>query len=126
VISGTQLTALQTTVLDQVLLTGLQGLVVVGFLATGLLAAHLLVRAVRSETGEFRIRDARLVLVGASVLFVIGFTRLVTADTVPAESLAGVALGFVGVTYLLYTARPELFDRPDRDGTFASTEDPTN
>jgi hypothetical protein len=121
-----QLTVLQTTVIDQLLLTVLQGLVVVGFLGISVLAAHLLVRAVRTETGEFRTRDAKLMLAGASLLFVLGFTRLTATDGVPAATLASVALGFAGVTYLLYTTRPELFERAEHDRTPASVDEPTD
>lgn len=123
-ITEAQFVALQTATIEQVLLTVLQGLVVVGFLGVSVLAAHLLVQAFRTENGEFRIRDARLMLAGAGVLFVTGFTSLVVTDGVSAGSLAGVALGFAGVTYLLYTARPELFTRFGRDGTSASTDRP--
>jgi uncharacterized membrane protein len=121
-----QLTVLQTIVTDRLLLTVLQGLVVVGFLGTSLLAAHLLVRAVRTDTGEFRTRDAKLMLAGASVMFVLGFTRLTATDGIPAEPLASVALGFAGVAYLLYTTRPELFERAEDDRTPASVEEPTD
>lgn len=120
------LTVLQMTVTDQLLLTVLQGLVVVGFLGISLLAAHLLVRAVRTDTGEFRTRDAKLMLAGASLLFVLGFTRLTVTDGIPAETLASVALGFAGVAYLLYTTRPELFERTEDDRTSASVEEPTD
>jgi len=121
-----QLTVLQTTVTDQLLLTSLQGLVVVGFLGISVLAAHLLVRAVRTETGDFRTRDAKVMLAGASVLFIVGFTRLTVTDGIPSEALASVVLGFAGVTYLLYTARPELFERTEHNGTPASVEEPTD
>jgi hypothetical protein len=121
-----QLTVFQTTVTDQLLLTSLQGLVVVGFLGISVLVSHLLVRAVRTETGDFRTRDAKLMLAGASVLFIVGFTRLTVTDSVPAATLASVALGFAGVTYLLYTARPELFERAEHDRTPASFEEPTD
>jgi hypothetical protein len=122
----TQLVALQATVIEQALLTVLQALVVAGFLGVSALAAHLLVRAFRSENGELRLRDARLMLGGASVLFIVGFARLVVTDGAPSESLAGLALGFAGVTYLLYTVRPELFKLADRDETATSVEDPAN
>jgi hypothetical protein len=121
----TQPVVLQTAAIDRVLLTVLQGLVVVGFLGISALTAHLLVRAFRTDNGEFRTRDARLMLAGAGVLFVAGFATLVVTGGVPAESLAGIALGVAGVTYLLYTARPELFSRPDPDGTSAATDRPT-
>ncbi|WP_435181252.1 hypothetical protein [Halorussus sp. AFM4] len=120
------LPVLQTAVTDQLLLTVLQGLVVVGFLGISLLAAHLLVRAVRTDTGEFRTRDAKLMLAGASLLFVLGFTRLTVTDEIPAETLASVALGFAGVAYLLYTTRPELFERAEGDRTPGSVEEPTD
>lgn len=122
-ITETQLVALQTAT-DQVLLTALQGLTVAGFLGIGVLVAHLLVQAFQTENGEFRIRDARVMLAGSGVLFVTGFATLVVTDGVPTESLAGVALAFTGVTYLLYTARPGLFTRSDRDGTSASSDRP--
>lgn len=121
-----QLTVVQTPMVDRLLLTGLQGLVVVGLLGISILATHLLVRAVRAETGDFRTRDAKLVLAGASVLFVLGLARLTVTDGIPAESLASVALGFAAVTYLLYTARPELFERVEQEGTPGSVEDPTD
>jgi uncharacterized membrane protein len=121
-----QLTVLQTTVTDQLLLSVLQGLVVVGFVGLSLLAAHLLVRAIRTDTGEFRTRDAKVMLAGAGLLFIIGFTRLTLTDGVPAEALASVALGFVGVAYLLYTTRPDLFDRAEDNRTPASVDEPTD
>lgn len=117
---------LQVSVVDRVLLTVLQGVTVVGFLGISALAAHLLVRAFRTETGNLRIRDAKFMLAGASVLFVIGFTRLVITDGTPRESLAAVVLGFTGVTYLLYTTRPELFERADRDETSRTVDDTSN
>ena len=125
-ISETELIALQTNAVDRVLLTVLQGIAVVGFLGISALAAHLLVQAFRTENGDFRIRDAKIMLAGASVLFVIGFTRLVITDSTPTESLAAVALGFTGVTYLLYTTRPELFERVDRDEASRPVDDITN
>lgn len=121
-----QLTVLQTTVTDQLLLSMLQGLVVVGFVGLSLLAAHLLVRAIRTDTGEFRTRDAKVMLAGAGLLFIIGFTRLTLTDGIPAEALASVALGFVGVAYLLYTTRPDLFDRAEDNRTPASVDEPTD
>jgi uncharacterized membrane protein len=121
-----QLTVLQTTVTDQLLLSVLQGLVVVGFVGLSLLGAHLLVRAIRTDTGEFRTRDAKVMLAGAGLLFIIGFTRLTLTDGVPAEALASVALGFVGVAYLLYTTRPDLFDRAEDNRTPASVDEPTD
>jgi uncharacterized membrane protein len=121
-----QLTVLQTTVTDQLLLSVLQGLVIVGFVGLSLLAAHLLVRAIRTDTGEFRTRDAKVMLAGASLLFVVGFTRLTLTDGIPAEALASVALGFVGVAYLLYTTRPDLFDRAEDNRTPASVDEPTD
>jgi hypothetical protein len=122
----TEVIALQVDVVDRVLLTVLQGITVVGFLGISALASHLLVRAFRAENGEFRIRDAKIMLAGASVLFVIGFTGLVSADGTPTESLAAVALGFTGVTYLLYTTCPELFERADRGETSGSVDDTGN
>jgi hypothetical protein len=95
----------------------------VGF---SLLGAHLLVRAIRTDTGEFRTRDAKVMLAGAGLLFIIGFTRLTLTDGVPAEALASVALGFVGVAYLLYTTRPDLFDRAEDNRTPASVDEPTD
>ncbi len=121
-----QLTVLQTTVTDQLLLSVLQGLVVVGFVGLSLLAAHLLVRAIRTDTGEFRTRDAKVMLAGAGLLFIVGFTRLTLTDGIPAEALASVALGFVGVAYLLYTTRPDLFDRAEDNRTPASVDEPTD
>lgn len=121
-----QLTVLQTIVTDRLLLTVLQGLVVVGFLGISTLAVHLLVRAVRTDTGDLRTRDTKLMLVGASLLFIVGFTRLTITRGVPAETLASVALGFAGVTYLLYTTRPELFKRAEHDRPPASVEEPTD
>jgi threonine/homoserine/homoserine lactone efflux protein len=117
---------LQTTLSEQVLLTVLQALTVIGYLGVSALAVHLLVGAARRETGAFRPRDARLVLAGATVLFVVAFANLVVTDGIPHESLAGLALGFAGVTYLLYTAWPALFERPDRDATPTPTEETTN
>jgi hypothetical protein len=103
-------TALQAEFVDQALLALLQALVVVGFLAVGVAAAYLFVRALRTEHGRLRDREARFVLAGAAVLFVVGFARLVTVDAVAHESLAAVALGFTAVVYLLSLARPALFD----------------
>jgi hypothetical protein len=125
-LTETELLLLQTNVVDRVLLTVLQGITVVGFLGISALAAHFLVQAVRTENGDFRIRDAKIMLAGAGVLFVIGFTRLVITDGTPTESLAAVALGFTGVTYLLYTTRPELFERADRDEPSRPVNDTTN
>lgn len=89
-----------------------------------ILATHLLVQAVQTENDGLRVRDATVVLAGAGVLFSIGFTRLVTVDNTPREGLAGIALGFAGVTYLLYTARPELFELSEQDETTTVAEDP--
>jgi hypothetical protein len=120
----TTIVAFQATVADQILLTLLQGLVVVGFLGVSILVTHLLVQAVQTENDGLRVRDATVVLAGAGVLFSIGFTRLVTVDNTPREGLAGIALGFAGVTYLLYTARPELFELSEQDETTTVAEDP--
>lgn len=110
-------TTLQASVVDSVLLTLLQGLTVVGFLVVGLAAVHLLVGALRTEHGRLRDREARALLAGAGVLFVAGFARLVVADGVPSESLAGVALGFTAVAYLLSLAHPALFELSTGDET---------
>jgi hypothetical protein len=111
---------------ETVLFTLLQALTVAGFLFVGVAAAHLLVRALRAEhDGRLRERDARLVLAGAVVLFVVGFTRVVgdsVVGGVESASLAAVALGFSGVTYLLYTARPGLFELPEGDGESATDD----
>jgi hypothetical protein len=69
---------------------------------------------------------AVFMLAGAGVLFIIGFTQLVTGGNVPREGLAGIALGFAGVTYLLYAARPELFELGEQDETTTVVEDPPN
>jgi hypothetical protein len=82
---------------------------------TGLAAVHLLIGALRAEHGRLRDREARFVLAAAGVLFVAGFGRLVVADAAPHGSLAGVVLGFTALVYLLYLARPELFELPTQD-----------
>jgi hypothetical protein len=125
-IAETQLVALQATLIEQALMTVVQGLVVVGFLGVSVLAAHLLIRAFRGENSELSPRDTKIMLAGATVLFVIGFTRLVITDGTRTESLAAVALGFTGVTYLLYATRPELFERADRDETSRPVDDTSN
>jgi hypothetical protein len=122
-ISGTELMPLQIAIADRVLSTVLQGATVAGFIGVSALAAHLLVRAFRTEGGSLRVRDAQIMLAGASLLFVTGFTNLVVSDGAPSESLAAVALGFAGVAYLLYTRGPELFERADRDETPRPLED---
>jgi hypothetical protein len=104
------LAPLQASVVDSVLLAVLHGLTVVAFLAISLATVSLLVGALRAEHGRLRDREARIILVAAGVLFVAGFARLVVTDGVPNESLAGVALGFAAVAYLLSLARPALFD----------------
>jgi hypothetical protein len=106
---------LQTDVFDQVLLVVLQGLVTVAFLGIGVVVAHLLVRALRTEYGRLRDREARFVLVGAGVLFVVGFARLVVVVEGAQGSLAAIVLGFTAVTYLLYLGRPTLFETPGQD-----------
>jgi hypothetical protein len=115
--------ALQVGVVDRTLLTVLHGVTVVGFLGISALAVHLLVRALRTGNGDVRGRDVRIMLAGASVLFVVGFARLVVTDGTPAGSLAAVALGFTGVTYLFYTTRPDLFERVRRDETPGPVDD---
>lgn len=116
---------LQSSVADRALLTVLQVLVALALLGLGVLVAHLAVRAVRTEPGAIRLRDARLILAGAGVLFVVGFVDLVPVDGVPSGSLASLALGFAGVAYLLYTVRPALFATtdPDPERPLAADED---
>jgi hypothetical protein len=111
---------------ETVLFTLLQALTVAGFLLVGVAAVHLLVRALRAEhDGRLRERDARLVLAGAAVLFVVGFAQVVgdsVVGGVESASLAAVVLGFCGVTYLLYTARPGLFEVAKNDGESATDD----
>lgn len=109
--------SLQASVVDNVLLTALQGLAIVGILGFSLSGVHLLVRALRAEHGRLRNREAWFVLVAAGVLFVTGFARLVVADGVPSGSLAFVALGFIPVAYLLYLAQLALFEPSAQDKT---------
>ena len=108
---------LQTGVLEHISLTILRSLTIVAFLVIAVTAAHVLVRELRNERGQFRYREARLVLVGAGTLFVTWFAQLVVADGVAHESLTAVALGFTAVAYLLYSACPALFEMPESVGT---------
>jgi len=109
--------ALQASVVDSVLLTVLQAVTVVAFLLGGVAAVHLLVRALRADHGRLRDREARLVVAAAGGLFVVGFARLAITDGAPHGSLAAVALGFAAIAYLLYLARPALFEMPEQDET---------
>ena len=100
--------------LETVLFTLLHALTAGGFLLLGVAAAHLLVRGLRDDhDGRLRERDHRTMLAGAVVLFVLGFVQVVGASVVgevETASLAALALGFCGVTYLLFVERPALFD----------------
>lgn len=118
------LPSLQVSVVDSVLLTALQALTVVAFLVVSLAAVHLLVRVLRANYGRLRNGEARVVLAAAGVLFVAGFARLVVFNGVSHESLAGVALEFTAVAYLLYLSRPALFEVSTYDETVreANTE----
>jgi threonine/homoserine/homoserine lactone efflux protein len=97
----------------------------VAFLGVGVVTAHLLVRALQAEHGRLRDREARFVLVGAGVLFVVGFAQLVVSVEGAQEGLAAVALGFTAVAYLLYLSRPALFGTSEQDERNGSVDEKT-